>query len=58
MYVIFHWLTKRYFRYNPTIYQFNLASARDLDCTTQYLLCKDYIFQQMTDQTNVKPPLN
>ena len=52
MYVIFYGLTKRYFRYNMTIDQFNLTNAKDHDRTTQYLLCKDYIFHQMTDQTN------
>ena len=45
------------FKYNPAIYQFNLTNAKDHDWTTQYLLCKDYIFHQMTDKTNyVKQP--
>ena len=44
MYVIFHEPTKRYFRYSPTINQLKLTNARDLDWTTRYLLCSDYIF--------------
>ena len=34
MYIIFHGPTKRYFRYNLTIDQFNLTSAKDSDSTT------------------------
>ena len=52
IYIIFHGPTKRYFRYNPTTDQFGLPSARDHNCTTRYLLCKDYIFHQKTEQTN------
>ena len=51
-YIIFHGPTKRYFRYNPTIDQCNLTNARDCNRTTQYVLCKDNIFHQITDQTN------
>ena len=52
MYVISHEPTNRYFRYNTTINQFKLNNPSDHDWTTQYLLCRDYIFHQMTDQTN------
>ena len=52
MYVVFHEPTKRYFRYNPTIEQFRLTKAKDCDWTTRYFLCKDFIFNQMTGQTN------
>ena len=52
MYIIFHGPTNIYFRYNPTINQFNLTNAKDHNWITQYLLCKDYIFHEMTDQTN------
>ena len=34
MHVIFHGPAKRYFRYNPTIDQFNLTNARDHNWTT------------------------
>ena len=44
IYIIFHGPSKRYFRYNPTINQFKLTNAKKCDWTTQYLLCKDYIF--------------
>ena len=43
--------TKSYFRYNPTINKFKLTEAEDYDWTTSYLLCKDLIFNQMTDKT-------
>ena len=57
MYIIFHGPTKRYFRYNQTIDQFDLTNARDCDWTSRYLLCRDYIFHQKTHQTNyVKQP--
>ena len=52
MYVIFHEPTKRYIRYNPTFNQFKMTKAKDHDWPTRYLLCKDLIFNQMTDQTN------
>ena len=42
---------QKYFRYNQIIRQFRLIEARDNDWTTRYLLCKDLIFNQMTDQT-------
>ena len=51
MYVIFHQPTKGYFRYNPTINQFKLTNVKDCDWTTRYVLCRDYIFHQMTDQS-------
>ena len=34
------------------IRQFSLIEAKDYDWTTRYLLCKDLIFNQMTDQTS------
>ena len=52
MYVIFHEPTNQYFRHNPTGSQFKVTNAKGLDLTTRYLLCRDYIFHQMTDQTN------
>ena len=52
MYVIFHEPTKRYFRYNPTINQFELTKAKDSNGTTMYLLYQDLIFNQLTNQTN------
>ena len=52
MYVIFHEPTNRYFRYNPVSRQFRVIKAKDRDWTTRYLLCKDLIFNQMTDHTN------
>ena len=52
MYVIFHEPMKRYFRYNPASNQFKLTNARDCDWMIRYVLCRDYIFHQLTDQTN------
>ena len=54
MYVIFHEPIKKkfYFKYNPLIRQLRLIGAKDCDWTTRCLLCKELIFNQMTDQTN------
>ena len=52
MYIILHGPTRRSFRYNLTVDQFNLTNTKDHNWTTQYILCKDYIFHQMTDQNN------
>ena len=57
MFVIFDGPTKRYFRYNLTVDQFNLTNAKDHNWTTQYLICKDNIAHQVTEETNyVKQP--
>ena len=43
---------QKYFRHNTTFNQFKLTKAKDCDWMTRYLLCRDYIFHQMTNQTN------
>ena len=52
MYIIFHGPTKRYIRYNLTIYQFNLTNGKDHSWATRYFLGIYYIFHEKTDQTN------
>ena len=52
MFVISYEPTKRYLGTTLQLNQFKLTNAKDCDWTTRYLLCRDYIFHQLTDQTN------
>ena len=52
MYIIFHELTKRNFRYNLKTRQFRRVRVEECDWATRCLLCQDVIFHQVTGKAN------